>query len=107
MRRSRFTEEQIVAILEEGQRGEQTVDALCPNHAVQKATYYSRKKGFSDMAGDELQRLIGVCPRAPGILSFRANSIERRPSRRSRRPQSRRSGRIPALAYPPLRPLQS
>ncbi len=57
MRQSRFTEEQIVAILEEGQRGEQTVDELCRKHAVQKATYYSWKKKYGGVAGDDLQRL--------------------------------------------------
>ena len=57
MRQSRFTEEQIVAILAEGQRGEQTVDELCRKHALQKATYYGWKKKYSGIGPSELRRL--------------------------------------------------
>ena len=33
------------------------MDELCRKHAVQKATYYSWKKRYGGVAGDDLQRL--------------------------------------------------
>lgn len=57
MKQSRFTDKQIVGILEEGQRGEQTIDELCRKHGIHKQTYYGWKKKFSGMSGDDVQRM--------------------------------------------------
>ena len=57
MRQSKFSEQQIVAILEEGQRGEQTVDELCRKHGIHKQTYYGWRQKYSGLNGDDLQRL--------------------------------------------------
>ena len=48
----------------------------------------------------------GRCPRAPGIYRFRARMATAQggsPPPEPFRPLSRRSGRFPALPYPPLR----
>jgi putative transposase len=57
MRKSRFTDEQIVAILEEGQRGGQTVEELCRKHGIHSQTYYGWRKKFGGLHGNDVQRL--------------------------------------------------
>ena len=56
MKKSRFTEEQIIRILEEGKTGV-NVDELCRKHGVAKPTYYSWKAKFGGMTVSEAQRL--------------------------------------------------
>ncbi len=57
MKQSRFTEKQIVEILEEGQRGQQTVEELCRKHEIHKQTYYGWRKKFGGMSGDDVQKM--------------------------------------------------
>jgi putative transposase len=56
MKRSRFTEEQVIKILEEGKSG-LAVDELCRKHGICKPTYYNWKTKFGGMAVSEVQRL--------------------------------------------------
>ena len=56
MKRSRFTEEQIIKILEEGKLG-LAVDELCRQHGISKPTYYNWKTKFGDMVVSEVKRL--------------------------------------------------
>jgi len=56
MKRSRFTEEQIIRILEEGKSGI-NIEELCRKHGVAKPTYYSWKAKFGGMVVSEAQRL--------------------------------------------------
>jgi putative transposase len=57
MKQSRFTEEQIVGILEEGQRGGQTVDELCRKHGIHKQTYYGWRQKYGGMSGEDVQKM--------------------------------------------------
>ncbi|PTQ69638.1 transposase [Nitrosomonas oligotropha] len=50
MRKSRCTESQIVAILEEGEAG-MPVAGLCRKHGVSNATYYQWKSKLSGIQG--------------------------------------------------------
>jgi putative transposase len=55
--KKRFTEEQIVAILREGQSGAKTVEQLCREHAVSQPTYYAWKRKYGSMEQPDVKRL--------------------------------------------------
>lgn len=56
MKKSRFSEEQIINILREGESG-QTVPAVCARHNLSVATFYSWKKKYGGMEVSEARRL--------------------------------------------------
>jgi putative transposase len=56
MKRSRFSEEQIIAILKEHERGFKTPD-LCRKHGISEATFYNWKSKFGGMEVSEARRL--------------------------------------------------
>lgn len=56
MRRSRFNEEQIIAILREQEAGTPTAE-VCRRHGVSTATFYKWKAKFAGMGVSEARRL--------------------------------------------------
>lgn len=56
MRKSRFTEAQIMAILGEGEAGV-PVAQVCRTHGVSSATYYQWKSKYAGMSVNELKRV--------------------------------------------------
>lgn len=56
MKRSRFTEEQIIGILREQKSGQKTAD-ICRRHGVSAATFYKWKSKFGGMEVSDAKRL--------------------------------------------------
>lgn len=56
MKRSRFSEEQIIGILKEQEAGMPTVE-VCRRHGVSPATFYKWKSKFGGMEVSEAKRL--------------------------------------------------
>lgn len=56
MRRSRFSEEQIVGILKEHAAGE-GMGPLCRRHGISEQTLYRWKRKYNGLEGGELKRL--------------------------------------------------
>ena len=56
MRKSRFTEAQIMAILGEGEAG-LPVAQVCRKHEISVATYYQWKSKYAGMSVSELKRV--------------------------------------------------
>jgi putative transposase len=56
MKRSRFTETQIIAILKEADSGV-TVKDVCRKHGISDATYYKWKSKYGGLDASDLKRL--------------------------------------------------
>lgn len=59
MRKSRFSENQIITILKEVEKG-RTVKDVCREHSVSEATYYQWKSKYGGMEASDIKRLREV-----------------------------------------------
>jgi len=57
MKRKRFTEEQIVAILRAAQTSGQTISDVCRKHGISEPTFYVWRRKYESMSESEVRRL--------------------------------------------------
>ena len=58
MKTSQHTPEQIIKLLDQAEKGQQSVAALCREHAIAETTFYRWRKTYAGMSVSEVQRLI-------------------------------------------------
>lgn len=57
MKESKFTEEQIIAILRQATTGERTIRAVCREHSIAENTFYKWRQKYGGMEVSEARRL--------------------------------------------------
>ena len=57
MKRGQFSQEKIVAILHQAEKGEQSIQAICKEHNVTETTFYRWRKAYGGMTVSEASRL--------------------------------------------------
>lgn len=57
MKTSTHTPEQIIKIIEQAEKGEQSIAAVCRQHGISENTFYRWRKQFGGMTIAEAQRL--------------------------------------------------
>ena len=57
MKTTTHTPEQIIKIIEQAEKGEQTIAALCREHGIAENTFYRWRKTYGGMSVNEAQRL--------------------------------------------------
>jgi putative transposase len=74
MKRSRFTEEQIIGILREQEAGVKTAD-ICRKHGVSEATYYKWKAKYGGLDVSDARRLKTLEMRTPSLKKLLAEAM--------------------------------
>ena len=70
MKRKKYTEEQIIAVLREAEAGAKAAD-LCRKYGMSDATYYNWKAKYAGLTVSELKRLKGPGRGKPALKANR------------------------------------
>lgn len=57
MKQGEFSQEKIVSILHQAEKGEQTIGAICREHNITETTFYRWRKAYGGMTVSEASRL--------------------------------------------------
>ena len=57
MKQSQFSSEQIIAILQEGDRGERSISEICREHGIADVTFYRWRRKYAGLTVPEAHRL--------------------------------------------------
>ena len=57
MKQGQFSNEQIIAILQEGEKGQKPIIELCKDKGISEATFYTWRKKFGGLQTKDVQRL--------------------------------------------------
>ena len=57
MKKDQFTQEQIIRILQEAEKGDKTVSALCKEHGITQNTYYRWRRHYGGLDVPDAKRL--------------------------------------------------
>jgi putative transposase len=57
MKTTSHTPEQIIKIIEQAEKGEQTIAAICREHRIAENTFYRWRKAYGGMSVSQAQRL--------------------------------------------------
>jgi putative transposase len=57
MKQKRFSDEQIVSILAQAEKGEKTIVEVCREHGVTEVSFYRWRRKFGSVGVKEVQRL--------------------------------------------------
>ena len=74
MKRSRFSEEQIISILKEQEAGAKTAD-VCRRHGISDATFYKWKAKFGGMEVSDARRLKALEDENARLKKLLAESV--------------------------------
>jgi putative transposase len=58
VKKQRFSEEQIIGILRQAERGEQTIDKICRAHGVAEQSFYRWRQTCGGMQASEASRRL-------------------------------------------------
>ncbi len=57
MKKKRFTEEQVIGILRQAERGEQTIGEICRAQGVSEQSFYRWRRKFGGLQVSEVRRM--------------------------------------------------
>jgi putative transposase len=52
--------EQIIKVIEQAEKGEQNIAAICREHGIAENTFYRWRKAYAGMSVNEVQRLLDL-----------------------------------------------
>jgi putative transposase len=55
--KSRFSEEQIIKVLREAEKGDQTISVLCRTHSISENTFYKWRQKYGGLEVTDARRL--------------------------------------------------